>query len=150
VSGGHLQLLTVLTDWASASRQARAFLRQVLYRLHTEKEKIMKTTSRIALIAAIVFQAGFAGAVHAQGSATPQVEHRQAHQQDRIRHGVATGQLTPREAAQLHGGQARVERLKQHAKADGVVTPRERRQIAHAQNAQSRKIYRKKHNARHM
>ncbi len=110
----------------------------------------MKTTSRIALIAAIVIQAGFASSVQAQGTSTPHIDQRQAHQQERIQHGVAKGQLTRREAAHLQGGQARVERMKQHAVADGVVTPRERRKIAHAQNVQNRKIYRKKHNARHM
>jgi uncharacterized membrane protein YebE (DUF533 family) len=110
----------------------------------------MKTFSRIALIAAIVIQAGFVSSVHAQGTNTAHADQRQARQQERIQQGVASGQLTPRETQNLQRGQARVERMKQHAKADGVVTGQERRRVAHAQNVQSRKIYRKKHNARHM
>jgi hypothetical protein len=38
--------------------------------------------------------------------------------------------------------------MKQRAKADGTVTPRERERLTAAQNHESRKIYRKKHNAR--
>jgi len=37
--------------------------------------------------------------------------------------------------------------MEANAKADGVVTPRERAKIAHAQNVQSRHIYRQKHDA---
>jgi uncharacterized membrane protein YebE (DUF533 family) len=110
----------------------------------------MKTTSRIALIAAIVIQAGFATSAYAQGTNTPRIDQRQAKQQERINQGVASGQLTPRETQHLQRGQARVAQLKQNAKADGVVTANERRKITHAQNVQNRKIYRKKHNARQM
>jgi len=38
--------------------------------------------------------------------------------------------------------------MKEKAKADGVVTPAERARLAHAQNVQSRHIYRAKHNRR--
>jgi hypothetical protein len=84
------------------------------------------------------------GAANAQTS-TPQVDKRQAHQQQRIGQGIQSGQLTPREAVRLEKGQARVQTIENRAKADGVVTANERAHMKHAQKVQSRKIYRQKH-----
>ncbi len=89
---------------------------------------------------------GSAGLALAQS--TPGIDARQANQQQRIDQGVAKGQLTPREAANLQRGQARVQRMEGRATADGVVTGRERARINRAQNVESRKIYNKRHNAR--
>jgi hypothetical protein len=76
---------------------------------------------------------------------TPRVDQREANQQARIQQGVASGELTNKEAAKLERGQAKVEKMEAKAKADGVVTPRERAKLAKAQNKQSRKIHREKH-----
>lgn len=81
-------------------------------------------------------------------TATPRVDARQDNQQKRIDAGVAKGQLTPNEAANLQRGQARVQRIEDKAKADGVVTGRERARLNRAQNVESRKIAKKRHNAR--
>jgi len=81
-------------------------------------------------------------------AATPGINKRQANQEKRIQQGVRSGQLTGREAARLQKGQARVARMKRRAKSDGTVTKRERARIQHQQNVQSRRIARKKHNAR--
>jgi uncharacterized membrane protein YebE (DUF533 family) len=80
---------------------------------------------------------------------TPVLDQRQANQEARIQQGVASGQLTAKEAARLEKGQQRVENLEAKAKADGVVTKKERAQIAHAQNVQSRHIAREKHDRQH-
>ena len=81
-------------------------------------------------------------------TATPRVDRREARQHARIQQGVRSGELTPGEAAKLRAGQAHVERTENRAKADGVVTPQERRHLNRAQNRQSRRIYRLKHNDR--
>jgi uncharacterized membrane protein YebE (DUF533 family) len=102
----------------------------------------MKLHTLVALLAA-----GVALPVLAQS--TPVIDQREANQQARIQQGVASGQLTPGEAARLEKGQQHVDNMEARAKADGVVTAKERARIAHAQNVQSRKIHRLKHNARH-
>ncbi len=84
------------------------------------------------------------------GSAdTPVIDKRQAAQEQRIDQGIASGQLTGREAARLERGQERVNRMEDRAKADGVVTNKERARINHAQDVESRKIYREKHDRQH-
>jgi hypothetical protein len=82
------------------------------------------------------------------GKSTPRVDHRQVAQHARIHQGVKSGTLTKPEARNLRHGQKHVRHVEQRAKADGTVTPRERERVAVAQNHQSKKIYRKKHNAR--
>lgn len=64
----------------------------------------------------------------------------------RIKHGVRTGQLTPRETAALRCNQAHVRGMKRVARADGFVSPRERMVINRTQNNLNRNIYYKKHN----
>ena len=73
------------------------------------------------------------------------IDARQAEQQKRINAGVASGQINKAEAARLQKGQAHVQNVETRAKADGVVTKKEAAHIEHAQNQQSRKIYREKH-----
>lgn len=82
-------------------------------------------------------------------TATPNIDQRQANQQRRIDQGVQSGQLNQREAARLEKGQAHVQKMEDKAKADGVVTNKERAKITHAQDQQSRKIYREKHDKQH-
>lgn len=76
---------------------------------------------------------------------TPNIDQRQANQQNRIAQGAATGTLSPRETARMEAGQAKVQGMKEAAKADGKVTRAERRAIKKEQNKQSRRIYRQKH-----
>lgn len=96
-----------------------------------------------ALSAGLAATQAFAGPAH-----TPGVDARQARQDLRIDNGIASGALTPAEAANLTAGQHRIDRMENRFKADGVVTGRERARLHHAQDRQSRKIYRKKHNRR--
>jgi len=78
-------------------------------------------------------------------TSTPKADQRQANQQKRIDQGVATGQLTGKEAARLERGQERVQKLEDKAKADGVVTKKERARLQQAENVQSRHIARQTH-----
>jgi uncharacterized membrane protein YebE (DUF533 family) len=84
-------------------------------------------------------------AVAAAQTATPGIDQRRENQQDRIGAGVASGQLTPRETMRLERGQQHIQNMENRAKADGVVTNAERARIQHAQDVQSRRIYREKH-----
>lgn len=71
----------------------------------------------------------------------------QASQRGRIRQGVATGTLTPTEAARLRAREANITATKQAARADGVVTTAERRVVRSEERRTSRAIYRQKHDA---
>ena len=102
----------------------------------------MKTRTLVAAIIALASVSAFA-------QSTPRVDQRQANQERRIDQGVASGELTPRETARLERGQQHVDNMEANAKADGVVTKRERAKLAHAQNVQSRRIHRQKHDAQH-
>ena len=81
----------------------------------------------------------------AQAPATPNLDKREANQQRRIDQGVQSGQLTPREAARLEKGQARLQANEAKAKADGVVTPQERERLQREANRNSRAIAHEKH-----
>ena len=85
------------------------------------------------------------GAALAQAPATPGVDQRQANQQQRIDQGVASGQLTQKEANRLEKGQDKVEKAEEKAKSDGVVTKKERARLHAQQNQQSRRIAKQKH-----
>ncbi len=100
---------------------------------------------------ALVVTAGavLSGTAFAQ-TATPRLDQRVATQQQRINQGVATGQLTPREAVKLQNRSNRLGKHEQHAKADGVVTRGERNRLHREANRNSRKIHNKKHNRRHV
>ena len=77
--------------------------------------------------------------------ATPRIDQHEANQQARIDAGVASGQLTRREARLLEREQAQIRDAERHAKADGVVTPSERRQIERMQAQASANIRAARH-----
>ena len=81
-------------------------------------------------------------------TSTPRIDRREVKQHARIHQGVKSGELTRPEARNLRHGQRHVHRMEHRAKADGKVTAAERAHITAAQNHESRKIVRKKHNAR--
>ena len=99
----------------------------------------MKTKLLIAAIATALTLPAFAQ------TATPGIDQRQINQEQRIDQGVASGQLNQRETNRLERGQQRVDNMENRAKSDGVVTARERTRIQHAQNVESKRIYRQKH-----
>ncbi len=72
---------------------------------------------------------------------------RNANQQARIEQGLKSGSMTNREAGRAERGQARVDRAEARAGANGHVSAGEQRRIQSAENRQSNRIYREKHNA---
>lgn len=82
-------------------------------------------------------------------TSTPRIDQRQANQEARIQQGEQSGALTQREAAKLERGQQRVQNIENKAEADGKVTAKEKARIEHAQDQQSKKIYREKHDRQH-
>lgn len=72
---------------------------------------------------------------------------RNVNQERRIEQGIQSGQLTNREAGRLERGQARVDRTEARSGANGRVGPREQQRVQKAENRQSRRIYREKHDA---
>lgn len=104
------------------------------------------------LMGALVLAAGGAAlaqpatpAVPGNPTATLRVDQREANQEKRIGQGVASGQLTPKEADRLKAEQGRIERAEGKAKADGKVTPQERARLGRMQDHASRDIRREKH-----
>ena len=102
---------------------------------------------KIATVTAALLIAGTAFSSVATAAGTPRADQRQENQAGRIRQGVASGELTARETHRLVKGQRHVNRLERGAKADGDVTAAERVRIEKAQDRQSRRIYRQKHDA---
>ena len=113
----------------------------------------MKCTSSLLIAVLSVFalpvMAQTAPAPAKNPAATPGVDQRQVNQQQRIDQGVASGQLTGKEAAKLEKGQAQVEKKEAKAKADGKVTAKEREKLKKAQDKQSKKINQQKHDKQH-
>lgn len=102
--------------------------------------------ARIALT--VVLSSLVAGTALAQGTpSTPRIDARQERQAERIDKGVESGQLNKREAARMEKGQARVQKMEDRAAADGKMTKGERRRIEHAQDTQSARIAKQKHDA---
>ncbi len=72
---------------------------------------------------------------------------RNINQEKRIAGGIENGSLTNREVSKLERGQARVDRKEASAGADGHVSKSEQRGVQHAENHQSDRIHRQKHDA---
>ena len=70
---------------------------------------------------------------------------RNVNQEKRIENGIQNGSLTNREAAKLERGQARVDRKEARAGHDGHVGAAEQAQVQRAENHQSRRIFKQKH-----
>lgn len=73
------------------------------------------------------------------------VDRRQGLQRARINEGVREGELTRKEAAELRAGQRHVRRLERRAEKDGQVSAEEAARLEKAQDRQSKRIYKEKH-----
>ncbi|MEZ5458125.1 MAG: hypothetical protein R3E65_01965 [Steroidobacteraceae bacterium] len=104
-------------------------------------------SNKIIALTAALLMAGATLSPIATADATPRADQRQQNQAQRIRQGVASGELTGPETRRLVKGQRHVHRVERRAKADGDVTAAERLRIEKAQDRQSRRIYRQKHDA---
>lgn len=96
----------------------------------------------------MILGAVFAVGVAAAAQATPRTDARQGNQIERIQDGIAEGDLTRGEARRLLSGQRHVNRLERRTHADGVVTRGERVRLERAQDNQSGRIWRFRHNGR--
>jgi hypothetical protein len=72
---------------------------------------------------------------------------RNINQQQRIEQGLKSGQLTNREAGKLERGESRVDRAEAKAGRDGHVGKGEQARVQTAENKESNRIYRQKHDA---
>lgn len=109
----------------------------------------MNTKALIASLFTVVSVSVFAQATTpASNTNTPRIDKRADNQEKRIDQGVSSGKLTEKEAANLDKRQDKLESDITKAKADGNVTKAERAKLTAEENRNSRKIARKKHNAR--
>ena len=100
----------------------------------------MKKIFSLALSA--VFILGLSAATFAH---TPYINRRERHEQQRIRQGIRSGELTRREAARLELQQGRIRGYEWYARSDGHVSRTERRHLDRMLDRASRDIYRQKH-----
>lgn len=104
--------------------------------------------SRFSLVLVVAATLGVAGLSQADaGVRDPGVNARQQNQQQRVRQGVRSGELTRRETGRLAEEQRDVRQLERAYKSDGELTRAERVDLHHEQNQASRDIYNQKHDA---
>jgi hypothetical protein len=72
---------------------------------------------------------------------------RNVNQQRRIEQGVQSNSLTTREAGHLEGSEAHVDKKEARAGSDGKITAHEQARVQKAENRESRRIYRQKHDS---
>ena len=84
----------------------------------------------------------------AQSVYAPNVDQREAYQQQRIQQGIDSGALTPGETRYLEREQGRIDRAEDRMSADGNLSPRERERLNQMQNRASRDINRLENNNR--
>lgn len=102
----------------------------------------METLIRAAVISSLILTLpGLANA----GTRDPLVNKRQDRQEDRIKQGVASGELTKREARRLHRKEHAIKAKEEAYKADGTLTATERKDLHQDLNALSKDIKREKH-----
>lgn len=98
----------------------------------------------------ILAAAAFATASVAIPAAAQPVNQRQSRQEQRIRQGEASGQLTPREARRLQFLEMRLHRTEARMRSEngGRLSPWQRRRLQQMASQDSAAIYRLKHNYR--
>ena len=99
------------------------------------------------IVMAVAIAVSVAGSASAQPG-TRRIDRREWRQHERIQRGVASGQLTPREARHLKLGQRHIRNMELRGRADGRVGPRERVRLNRALDRQNTRIWRLKHNGR--
>jgi Skp family chaperone for outer membrane proteins len=110
-----------------------------LFHAKHKTEFCMKMKALVAALALSVV-----GLAMAQ-PATPNLDKREAHQQQRINQGVASGQLNAKEANRLQQRESKLAADEAAAKADGKVTRAERRRLQREADRDSRAIHKQKH-----
>ena len=102
-----------------------------------------------ALFAGVISASVFAQtATPPASTSTPVIDKRAANQEKRIEAGEKSGQLTPKEANNLEKRETKLNNDIAAAKADGKVTKAERAKLTKEEDRNSKRIYKKKHNAK--
>jgi hypothetical protein len=83
---------------------------------------------------------------HASAPPGRWIDPRQQRQEDRIRQGLASGQLTPGEARRLQNEPARIRGTEGRMRADGNLRPQERARLNAMQPRSSQDMYQQRHN----
>jgi len=98
----------------------------------------------LALTPAVIF------AQTATPAHDPTINQRKENQQDRIGQGAKSGQLTAGETARLEHQESGINKEEHGMRAqdNGHLTSQDRKTLHSQQNAESKRIYRDKHNAR--
>ncbi|HJQ23513.1 MAG TPA: hypothetical protein VKA60_06320 [Blastocatellia bacterium] len=96
----------------------------------------------VSLMSAAVLILGLGVAAFAN---TPYINRREHREQQRIRQGERSGELTRREAGRLEAEQGRIRGYEWYAKSDGHVSRAERHHLDRMLDRSSRDIYRQKH-----
>jgi hypothetical protein len=101
----------------------------------------------------VVAQTAGASAEGSSATSTPvtgqTINQRKENQQDRIAHGVQSGQLTAGEAANLENKESKLNQEEHNMRSqdNGHLTANDKAVLTHQQNQLSNQIYRDKHNA---
>ena len=78
---------------------------------------------------------------------SPKIDKKERRQEERIRKGERSGEITPKEASKLETRENRIRNEKRVDKADGKLSRSERRQIRRDEHRADKQIYDKKHNS---
>ncbi|HEX8069070.1 MAG TPA: hypothetical protein VF546_03900 [Pyrinomonadaceae bacterium] len=98
------------------------------------------------VVAALALPLSAAAQTRAERCRPRGINAREHRQQERIRAGVRSGELTRAEAARLEAEQARIRVYEAYARrSGGELTARERLRLERSLNHSSRDIYRQKH-----
>jgi hypothetical protein len=97
------------------------------------------------LIAAVALTAGGIAFAQTPAPATPNLDKREANQEQRVDKGIASGQLNAKEATRLEARETKLAANEAAAKADGKVTRAERVKLQREANRNSAAIHRQKH-----
>jgi hypothetical protein len=109
------------------------------------KEHVMKIQTLLSTAILLAFSS--LAMAQAPSTATPRIDKREAHQQQRIANGAASGQLTAKETAHLEKRETKISTDEAAAKADGTVTKAERIHLRREENRANRAVHRQKHDA---
>lgn len=110
-------------------------------------KSVITLATTIAIFATVAFMALPASAQ--TGTGTPNIDQREQNQQQRIDQGIQSGTLTTPEANRLQRGETHIQTMEAKAKSDGQVTTKERARLEHAENKESTRIHRQKHDRQH-
>ena len=106
----------------------------------------MKNKTILIAVAAVLVFAFLTVGAYAGNTHDPGIRERIEEQQKRIDQGIASGQLTRREADIVQDNLNRIRTVEARMKEDGNLSPSERKRLEHMLDRNSKMIYKEKHN----